>query len=76
MAATLTPRRQGADRQPASTPRLFIVRFLGSPRFEWQIRKFGSVIVSRSEQGFSSEDQARAAGETAFTKLYRDNDNG
>ena len=52
--------RKKAGRPASSTPTLFIVRLRAGPRFcfGWELRRFGYVVLSRSEIGFSSELEA------------------
>ncbi len=49
---------------------VFVVRMVGPTQpFGWEIRKFGSFIVNRSEMGFPTQLEAKTAGEKALVGL-------
>lgn len=61
------------QRPSIGQPKLFVVRLGAGPtlRFGWQIRRAGSVVLSRSEEGYSTFQQAQDAGLQALTSLDR-----
>ena len=63
--------RWAAKRPPADAPKLFVVRLGAGPRlqFGWEIRKFGSIVLSRSDVGFGTQLLAQTAGEKAMTEI-------
>ena len=67
--AALARRREIAalPKQPSGTLALFVVR--GAERgndYGWEIRRFGAIVVARSERGFDGQIAARQAGEEAL----------
>ena len=49
---------------------VFVVRIVGPTQpFGWEIRKFGSFILNRSEIGFPTQLEAKTAGEKALVGL-------
>ena len=69
-AAAETKRRLCEEKSPVGAPKVFVVRMVG-PRqpFGWEIRKFCSFIVSRSDKGFTTQLEAQTAGEKALVAL-------
>ena len=67
--AAIEARRRLAEQSPPGAPQVFVVRLAGTQPFGWEIRKFGSIILSRSETGFGTQAIARTAGEEALTAL-------
>ena len=52
------------------TPTLFVVRHcVYRQLFGWEIRRFGGVVLSRSEIGYVSQSQARLAGQIALDAM-------
>ena len=68
-AAFDTRQRLAAAKSPAGSPQMFVVRFAGPQPFGWEIRKFGSFVLSRSETGFRTVLLAQTAGEQALAVL-------
>ena len=69
--ALVTRQLKAAAQPPKDAPQLFIVR-LGPDQnlwFGWEIRKFGSIVLSRSETGFETQVLAQTAGEKVLTTL-------
>ena len=46
---------------------VFVVR--QGNRFQWQLRKFGAVVIETASEIFVEQDAARAAGEAALEAL-------
>ena len=68
--ASLEARRRWiAERRDAGAPVVFVVRLAGSMPFGWEIRKFGAIVLRRSETGFKTQLMARSAGEKAMTEV-------
>ena len=72
--AALARRREIAalPKDPAGSLEIFIVR--GAERgndYGWEIRRFGALVVARSNCGFPVPGAARAAGEDALRNLAR-----
>lgn len=70
--AALARRREIAalPKQPSGTLALFIVR--GHERgndYGWEIRRFGAIVMARSERGFPGQIAARQAGEVALREM-------
>ena len=61
-------RHASAQRPATSAPEVFVVRLASSKPYGWQIRKFGSFVLSRSAAGYATELQARTAGENALNE--------
>ena len=61
--------RRLAEKHPTGSPRIFVVRLEGENSFGWEIRKYGSFVLSRSEMGFGTQLLAQTAGETALVAL-------
>ncbi len=72
-AAALEVRRENAAlKTSVMTPALFIVRQnADSQLFGWEIRRFGGVLLRRSETGYLTQVLARSAGQTALTVMCR-----
>ena len=68
--AAAIARQQWAAEKPAfDALAVFVVRLGHNLRFGWEIRKFGSMILSRSDEGFASLSEARIAGEKALVSM-------
>lgn len=70
--AALARRREIAalPKAPSDALALFVVR--GAERgndYGWEIRRFGAIVVARSEGGFAGPLAARQAGEEALNRL-------
>ena len=70
--AALARRREIAamPKDPTGTLALFIVR--GAERgndYGWEIRRFGGVVLERSESSFGTMSAARAAGQRALVAV-------
>ena len=65
-------RRATAEKPPVGAPRLFVVRLgAGSNvRFGWEIRKFGSFVLHRSETGFETHQEAEQAGQESLNNIH------
>ncbi len=61
--------RRLAAKPPTGTPQIFVVRHAGAQPFGWEIRKFGSFVLSQSETGFATQLLAQKAGENALASL-------
>ncbi len=64
-------RRALAEKPPRDAPRLFVVRLGAGPTlcYGWEIRKFGSIVLNRSETSFETQLLAQMAGEKALTTM-------
>ena len=60
--------RRLAEVPAKNAPQVFVVR-LADAHFGWEIRKFGSFVLSRSEACFRTQLLAREAGEKALIEL-------
>ena len=62
-----------AERPATGQPRLFVVRLGAGPtlRFGWEIRRAGSVVLSRSDEAFPTFPQAQDAGLRALASFDR-----
>ena len=71
--AGLEARRENAlTKKDLMTPALFVVRHRDQGQlFGWEIRRFGGVLISRSETGYANSFLARSAGEIALTTVVR-----
>ena len=68
-AAGLAKRRELAKQRPKGIDHreAFVVRLTGPGQpFGWEIRKFGSIVLSRSKTGFGTQLLAQAAGQQAL----------
>lgn len=69
-AATEARRKWALEQPPKGAPVVFVIRLdEGEQPFGWEIRKYGSFVLSRSETGFGTQLLAQMAGETALTAL-------
>ena len=61
------------ERPSTGQPRLFVVRLGAGPtlRFGWEIQRAGSVVLSRSDEGYSTFQQAQDAGFEALASCDR-----
>lgn len=65
--ASAEGRRRREEKLPATdAPGVFVVRLAGPKPFGWEIRKYGSIILSRSDTGFGTQVLAQTAGEKAL----------
>ena len=64
--AAIEARRRLAEQNTPGAPQIFVVRLKGAQSFGWEIRKFGSLVLNRSETGFATQLLARTAGEQAL----------
>ena len=71
--AGLEARRENAvSKQDLMTPAMFVVRQSGRNQlYGWEIRRYGGVLLSRSESGYATALLARSAGEAALTAMVR-----
>ena len=69
--AGLEARHENAvSKKDLMTPALFVVRQSGQGQLlGWQIRRFGGILLSRSETGYATSFLARSAGEAALTTM-------
>ncbi len=70
--AALARRREIAamPKDPAGTLALFIVRGAECGNdYGWEIRRFGAIVVARSQRGFAGQGAARQAGEDALRSI-------
>ena len=66
--AAIEARRRFAEQNPPGAPQVFVVR-VEDAQCGWEIRKFGSLVLNRSETGFATQLLARTAGEKALAAL-------
>ncbi len=58
---------RGATAVDPRTPKAFVVRLpWPSNRFAWEIRRYGMILLSKSDGDFASALEARAAGVAAL----------
>ena len=71
--AGLEARREAAVlKKDLMTPALFVVRQSDqSQLFGWEIRRFGGVLLNRSETGYDTQSQAQTAGEKTLAAMVR-----
>ena len=51
-------------------PEVFVVRMpLPGALFGWEIRRFGAIVLQRSEMGYAAPALARVAGDRAMDEL-------
>ena len=64
-------RRALTEKPPRGAPRLFIVRLGAGPtlRFGWEIRRFGSFVLSKSGEGYATQPEAKDAGQKALESM-------
>ena len=67
--AAVEVRRRLAAQNPRGAPQVFVVRLDDPKRFGWEIRKFGGLVLTRSETGFGTQLLALEAGKRALTEL-------
>ena len=68
--ASIDGRRRREAALPAKdAPQVFVVRLVGSKPFGWEIRKFGSIVLSRGATGFGTQLLAQKAGEHALAGM-------
>ena len=68
--AALIKRRELAALKTIVAVEVFVVRCSApSLLYGWEIRKFGSIVLSRSETGFPTSSLARIAGEEALSAV-------
>ena len=71
-AAALKARRRKQESRAAvenDGPEVFVVRHLGGIlAFHWELRRFGGVVVDRSDAVFPCTSEARAAGDRALSR--------
>ena len=67
-AAAAEVRRQKRENPiPVDTPKVFVIRVPPTNKgFGWEIRRFGSIVLSRSAEKFDTAAEAMAAGEAAL----------
>lgn len=69
-AAAKVRRRNFEEQLPKGAPGIFVVRRVGlTQAFGWEIRRYGSFVVSRGDEGSATQVDVRAAGEKALTAL-------
>ncbi len=69
-AASAVRRANALNRTHIAAPEIFVVRRTSFPDpFAWEIRRFGAMVLDRSDTGFSSIALARAAGRTALERM-------
>ena len=62
-------RRRLAALPAKDAPQVFVVRLAGAMSFGWEIRKFGSFVLSRSQTGFETQLLAQTAGDKAIAVM-------
>ena len=65
--AAIETRRRNLAKNPPSKLQVFVVR-LADAQFGWEIRKFGSLVLDRSETGFGTQLLALEAGKWALSE--------
>lgn len=68
-AAIEKRRRVREEQPPKGTPSLFVVRLAVDHQFGWEIRRFGSIVLSRSDDGFATRSEAQVAGQEALATM-------
>lgn len=67
LAAVAKRREMAMIVKDKARPEVFVVRLPPPSRlFGWEIRRFGSVVLSRGGEGYPSLAEARRAGEAVF----------
>ena len=70
--AALARRRELAamPKDPSGQPRLFVTRGAQTGTdFGWEIRRFGALVIARSDRGYPTAELARNAGDHAAAVL-------
>lgn len=71
-AALQVRREKAVAKEDLTRPALFVVRQTpSSQRFGWEIRRFGGVLLSRSEAGYDTQSQAQTAGARTLAAMVR-----
>ncbi len=68
-AATEARRKWVSEQPPTGTPAVFVVRLAGAMPFGWEIRKFGSFVLSKSGKGYANQAEAEAIGQEALESM-------
>ena len=69
-AAAEKRRRRFEEQPPKGAPEIFVVRMVRPKQpFGWEIRKYGSFVVRKSDNCFATQAEAQAAGEKALAAL-------
>ena len=68
-AAIETRRRNLANKPRVGAPQVFVVRLAVDRRFAWELRRFGSIVMSRSVETYGSAMLAKTAGERALANI-------
>lgn len=69
-ASVAAKRAKSTMMQDIAAPRVFITRLTSFPMpFGWEIRRFGGLILGRSEMGYPTVALARSAGEKTLAAL-------
>ena len=66
--AAVEARRRLVAQNPLGALQIFIVRSADPNRFGWEIRKFGGLVLNRSEAGFGTQLLALEAGRRALAE--------
>ena len=59
-------RRREAGLPEIDAPAVFVVRLAGAQAFGWEIRKFGGIVLAKSDERFATSQEAQIAGQTAI----------
>ena len=61
---------EGRRRREAGLPEIdaavFVVRWAGAKAFGWEIRKFGGIVLARSDERYATAQEAQITGQAAF----------
>ena len=69
-AAAAARRAKAMVPHDSTAPQVFIIRLASFPMpFGWEIRRFGGLVLSRSDMGFPSMASARSAGEGTLAAM-------
>ncbi len=67
--AAESQRRRLAELPAKGTSQVFVVRFANAQQYSWEIRKFGGLVLNRSETAFGTQLLAFEAGRQALAEL-------
>ena len=71
-AAVAARRARAMVRHDITDPQVFITRLASFPMpFGWEIRRFGGLVLGRSEMGFPTMTSARSAGEGTLAAMVQ-----
>lgn len=50
-------------------PAVFVVRSTAGPTFQWELRRYGAVVIRRSEAQLADHDEVLAAGRAELDRV-------